>query len=121
MCIKYNLLKFKTIFILIFRRIFQKKSSKLKKISFQTFDTRKLSLDSHCYECKVKYRDPRPRDLVMFLHAWTYSVTITVILGTKTNHDSIMQIPLYSPTFVQRPPLHLKKVVINRALHSGLF
>ena len=39
------------------------------------FDISKLSIDSHCYECKVKYRDPRPKDLVMFLHAWTYSVS----------------------------------------------
>jgi len=37
------------------------------------FDISKLSVDPHCYECKVKYRDPRPKDLVMFLHAWTYS------------------------------------------------
>ena len=39
------------------------------------FDSAKLSIDPHCYECKVKYRDPRPKDLVMFLHAWTYSVS----------------------------------------------
>ena len=39
------------------------------------FDISKLSVDPHCYECKVKYRDPRPKDLVMFLHAWTYSVS----------------------------------------------
>ena len=38
------------------------------------FDVGKLSVDPHCYECKVKYRDPRPKDLVMFLHAWKYSV-----------------------------------------------
>ena len=38
------------------------------------FDITKLSVDTHCYECKVKYRDPRPKDLVMFLHAYTYSV-----------------------------------------------
>lgn len=38
------------------------------------FDVAKLSVDPHCYECKVKYRDPRPKDLVMFLHAWAYSV-----------------------------------------------
>ena len=38
------------------------------------FDVSKLSVDPHCYECKVKYRDPRPKDLVMFLHAWAYSV-----------------------------------------------
>ena len=36
------------------------------------FDISKLSTDHHCYECKVKYRDPRPKDLVMFLHAWVY-------------------------------------------------
>jgi hypothetical protein len=39
------------------------------------FDIAKLSSDHHCYECKVKYRDPRPKDLVMFLHAWTYAVS----------------------------------------------
>ena len=41
----------------------------------QRFDQAKLSIDPHCYECKVKYRDPRPKDLVMFLHAYTYSVS----------------------------------------------
>ena len=34
--------------------------------------------DNNCYECKVKYRDPRPKDLVMFLHAYTYSVRRTL-------------------------------------------
>ena len=40
----------------------------------ELFDTKKLSYDAHCYECKVKYRDPSPKDLVMFLHAYTYTV-----------------------------------------------
>ncbi|GBP82827.1 RNA pseudouridylate synthase domain-containing protein 2 [Eumeta japonica] len=31
-----------------------------------------LATDPHCYECRVRYRDPRPRDLVMYLHAWKY-------------------------------------------------
>ena len=30
--------------------------------------------DNNCYECKVKYRDPAPRDLVMYLHALRYQV-----------------------------------------------
>ena len=37
------------------------------------FDTSKLSVDPHCQECKVQFRDPKPKDLVMFLHAWSYS------------------------------------------------
>lgn len=37
-----------------------------------SFDSDKLSTDPHCYECKVKYRDPKPKDLVMYLHAWKY-------------------------------------------------
>lgn len=41
-----------------------------------TFHPDKLSTDPHCYECKVKYRDPKPRDLVMYLHAWKYRVRI---------------------------------------------
>ena len=35
-----------------------------------------MTVDPHCYECKVKYRDPKPRDLVMYLHALKYSVSI---------------------------------------------
>ncbi|XP_050685421.1 pseudouridylate synthase RPUSD2 isoform X2 [Leptidea sinapis] len=31
-----------------------------------------LTPDPHCYECRVRYRDPRPRDLIMYLHAWKY-------------------------------------------------
>ncbi|XP_037071799.1 RNA pseudouridylate synthase domain-containing protein 2-like [Pollicipes pollicipes] len=32
-----------------------------------------MTVDPHCYECKVKYRDPKPSDLVMYLHALKYS------------------------------------------------
>merc|ERR1712071_686806 len=38
-----------------------------------TYDSDKLTCDEHCYECKVRFRDPKPRDLMMFLHAWRYS------------------------------------------------
>ncbi|XP_015428393.1 PREDICTED: RNA pseudouridylate synthase domain-containing protein 2-like isoform X3 [Dufourea novaeangliae] len=37
-----------------------------------SFATDKMTVDPHCYECKVKYRDPKPSDLVMYLHAWRY-------------------------------------------------
>lgn len=37
-----------------------------------SFANDKMTVDSHCYECKVKYRDPKPSDLVMYLHAWRY-------------------------------------------------
>ncbi|XP_055644221.1 pseudouridylate synthase RPUSD2-like isoform X1 [Toxorhynchites rutilus septentrionalis] len=36
------------------------------------FDPDKMTTDKHCYECKVRYRDPKPQDLVMYLHAWKY-------------------------------------------------
>lgn len=36
------------------------------------FTNDKVTTDPHCYECKVKYRDPKPSDLVMYLHAWRY-------------------------------------------------
>ena len=39
------------------------------------FDRSKLTVDRHCYECHVKYRDPQHKDLVMFLHASKYQVT----------------------------------------------
>lgn len=37
-----------------------------------SFTNDKMTVDPHCYECKVKYRDPKPSDLVMYLHAWRY-------------------------------------------------
>ncbi|XP_034231414.1 RNA pseudouridylate synthase domain-containing protein 2-like isoform X2 [Thrips palmi] len=36
------------------------------------FQQDKMSHDPHCYECKVRYRDPKPRDLIMYLHAWKF-------------------------------------------------
>ncbi|XP_057660868.1 uncharacterized protein LOC130896656 isoform X1 [Diorhabda carinulata] len=36
------------------------------------FNPDKMTVDRHCYECKVRYRDPKPQDLVMYLHAWKY-------------------------------------------------
>ncbi|XP_063375973.1 pseudouridylate synthase RPUSD2-like isoform X2 [Cydia fagiglandana] len=41
-------------------------------VSSASSSTEALSSDPHCYECRVRYRDPRPRDLVMYLHAWKY-------------------------------------------------
>ncbi|XP_063529039.1 pseudouridylate synthase RPUSD2-like isoform X2 [Cydia strobilella] len=41
-------------------------------VSSASGSTDALSADPHCYECRVRYRDPRPRDLVMYLHAWKY-------------------------------------------------
>jgi hypothetical protein len=34
-----------------------------------------LTFDPHCYECKVRYRDPKPKDLIMYLHAIKYGVS----------------------------------------------
>ncbi|XP_016964535.1 pseudouridylate synthase RPUSD2 isoform X2 [Drosophila biarmipes] len=38
----------------------------------RSFDPEKTTSDPHCSECKVNYRDPGPKDLIMFLHAWKY-------------------------------------------------
>ena len=35
---------------------------------------KKVKGDANCYECKVRYRDPTPKDLVMYLHALRYQV-----------------------------------------------
>ncbi|XP_050426931.1 pseudouridylate synthase RPUSD2-like [Adelges cooleyi] len=37
------------------------------------YDAQKITYDPHCYECRVKFRDPKPKDLIMYLHAWKYS------------------------------------------------
>ena len=36
----------------------------------------KMTWDPNCYECKVRYRDPKAKDLVMYLHAWRYKVSL---------------------------------------------
>ncbi|VVC24117.1 Hypothetical protein CINCED_3A005436 [Cinara cedri] len=37
------------------------------------FDKKKLSIDPNCVECKISYKDPTPKDLIMYLHAFKYS------------------------------------------------
>jgi hypothetical protein len=41
----------------------------------------KMTWDPNCYECKVRYRDPKANDLVMYLHAWRYKVIYLILLG----------------------------------------
>ena len=48
----------------------------------------RMTWDPNCYECKVRYRDPKAKDLVMYLHAWRYKVStaidhFSVFLATK--------------------------------------
>ena len=44
--------------------------------------------DPHCYECKVKYRDPSPADLMMYLHALRYQVE----RGRETKHQILFEV-----------------------------
>lgn len=37
-----------------------------------TFNAKKMTFDKYCYDCTLRYRDPQPKDLVMYLHAWKY-------------------------------------------------
>ncbi len=43
------------------------------------YSAERMTWDPNCYECKVRYRDPKPKDLVMYLHAWVYKVIICQI------------------------------------------
>ena len=36
------------------------------------FKKEKLTLEPTCHECQVKFRDPKPTDLIMYLHALRY-------------------------------------------------
>ncbi len=49
------------------------------------YQPERMTWDPHCYECKVRYRDPKPRDLVMYLHAWRYKVRASGRLLSLTN------------------------------------
>lgn len=48
----------------------------LKSCGPPSFKNDLMTYDPHCYECKVRYRDPKPKDLVMYLHALTYKVCL---------------------------------------------
>ncbi|XP_046641572.1 RNA pseudouridylate synthase domain-containing protein 2-like [Daphnia pulicaria] len=37
-----------------------------------SYNSDKVTFDEHCFECKTRFRDPKPKDLMMFLHAWRY-------------------------------------------------
>ena len=37
------------------------------------FEKEKVTADPNCQECLAKYRDPKPEELVMFLHSYKYS------------------------------------------------
>lgn len=36
-------------------------------------DKNKFTLDPFCKECLISYKDPKPKDLIMYLHAYKYS------------------------------------------------
>ena len=46
----------------------------LAKHNEYRYMSEKMTWDPNCYECKVRYRDPKSKDLVMYLHAWRYKV-----------------------------------------------
>lgn len=49
------------------------------------FKNELMTFDPHCYECKVRYRDPKPKDLVMYLHALTYKVSPELLCAATYN------------------------------------
>ena len=38
-------------------------------------DNLRIEYDENCAECKQEYKDPMPKDLVMYLHALSYKVS----------------------------------------------
>lgn len=43
------------------------------EVPTNTFEPTKVTFDEHCFECKTVYRDPKPQDLIMYLHALKYA------------------------------------------------
>ena len=54
----------------------------------------KMTWDPNCYECKVRYRDPKAKDLVMYLHAWRYKVIYKLLFRLITCFSYILMISL---------------------------
>ena len=55
----------------------------------------KMTWDPNCYECKVRYRDPKATDLVMYLHAWRYKVELLLLWRLLKYTTCSIQILLY--------------------------
>ncbi len=72
-----------------------------------TFDAAKLTVDEHCYECKVRFRDPKPKDLMMFLHAWRYKVPPAdrrrPSTDAATSRSAADALPVFLALFAQGP------------------
>ena len=42
-----------------------------------TFDSSRVKFDSECKDCQLAYRNPRPDELVIYLHAYCYQVSFS--------------------------------------------
>ena len=62
----------------------------------------RMTWDPNCYECKVRYRDPKAKDLVMYLHAWRYKVSK---LKNKTKYFRLL---LSDEVSTERPETDLR-------------
>ncbi|KAH8282043.1 hypothetical protein KR054_004983 [Drosophila jambulina] len=51
----------------------------------RSYDLKKTTSDPHCHECKLNYREPEEKDLIMYLHAWKYKVCLKYILLALNN------------------------------------
>lgn len=70
-------------------------------------DPSKLTTDENCRECKLKFQDPRPENLVMYLHAFRYKVIICLYfcwfnpLSTKApKHANTCYVPKRPNTLI---------------------
>lgn len=44
-----------------------------------SFDASRVTYDEHCEDCQKRYRDPKPQELIMCLHAWKNKVDILFV------------------------------------------
>lgn len=51
-----------------------------KKVAQAKFDKNLLELDPDCFECKHSYRDPVREEIIMYLHALSYKVSIYIFM-----------------------------------------
>ena len=54
------------------------------------FDSNKIIIDEDCTECNISRPDPTTSQLVMFLHALSYQVTIVTDIHSLTTCSTII-------------------------------
>ena len=60
-----------------------------------TFDIDKMTVDERCPECKLCYIDPKPDDMLLYLHSFRYKVRSLCVLILQVLRKFFFMVPVF--------------------------